>query len=81
MLNTEMGFVIDSEPLAARIHQRFVQSQRDVAWELRLDRWGRINWIEQKDGQEIVHKKEPKTRFWQRLLVRFVYRLPVEWLL
>ena len=80
-LNTEMGFVIDSEQLAARIHQRFLQSQRDVAWELRLDRWGRINWIEQKDGVEIVHKKEPKTRFWQRLLVRFVYRLPVEWLL
>jgi putative cardiolipin synthase len=76
-----MGFVIDSEQLAARIHQRFLQSQRDVAWELRLDRWGRINWIEQKDGVEIVHKKEPKTRFWQRLLVRFVYRLPVEWLL
>lgn len=81
MLNTEMGFVIDSEPLAQLIHKRFLQSQRDVAWALRLDRWGRINWVEQHEGKETVWKKEPKTRFWQRLLVRLVYRLPVEWLL
>ncbi len=81
MLNTEMGFVIDSEPLAQLIHKRFLQSQRDVAWELRLDRWGRINWIEQNDGQEIVWKKEPKTRFWERMLVRLASRLPIEWLL
>uniref|UniRef100_UPI0028A75A09 phospholipase D-like domain-containing protein n=1 Tax=Pseudescherichia sp. TaxID=2055881 RepID=UPI0028A75A09 len=81
MLNTEMGFVIESEPLAKVIHKRFQQSQRDAAWELRLDRWGRINWIDTHDGQEHVLKKEPKTRFWQRMLVRLASRLPVEWLL
>ncbi len=81
MLNTEMGFVIDSEPLAQLIHTRFSQSQREAAWALRLDRWGRINWVEQKEGQEKVWKKEPKTRFWQRMLVRLVSRLPIEWLL
>ncbi len=81
MLNTEMGFVIESEPLAQVIHHRFQQSQREAAWELRLDRWGRINWIDTQDGQERVLKKEPKTRFWQRMLVRLASRLPVEWLL
>lgn len=81
MLNTEMGFVIESDELASMIHRRFTQSQRDAAWALRLDRWGRINWVEQHDGKEVGWKKEPKTRFWQRLLVRLVYRLPVEWLL
>jgi len=81
MLNTEMGFVIESEKLARLIHTRFVRSQRHEAWEIRLDKLGRLNWIERKDGQEIVHKKEPKTRFWQRVLVRLVYWLPVEWLL
>lgn len=81
MLNTEMGFVIESEPLAQVIHHRFQQSQREAAWELRLDRWGRINWIETQEGQERVLKKEPKTRFWQRMLVRLASRLPVEWLL
>ena len=81
MLNTEMGFVIESERLAALIHRRFTRSQREAAWTLRLDRWGRINWVEYEDGVEKVWKKEPKTRFWQRMLVRLVYRLPIEWML
>ncbi|MRT11202.1 phospholipase D family protein [Enterobacteriaceae bacterium RIT711] len=81
MLNTEMGFVIESEALAQDIHQRFTQSQKENAWALRLDKWGRVNWVEHSEGKEIVWKKEPHTRFWQRVLVRFVYRLPIEWLL
>lgn len=81
MLNTEMGFVIESAKLAEDIHSRFTQSQKEAAWALRLDRWGRVNWVENSEGKEIVWKKEPHTRFWQRVLVRLVYRLPVEWLL
>jgi putative cardiolipin synthase len=81
MLNTEMGFVIESEALAQDIHQRFTQSQKENAWALRLDKWGRVNWVEHSEGKEIVWKKEPHTRFWQRVLVRLVYRLPIEWLL
>lgn len=81
MLNTEMGFVIESASLAEEIHARFIQSQNEVAWTLRLDRWGRVNWVENNDGKEKVWKKEPYTRFWQRVLVRLVYRLPIEWLL
>lgn len=81
MLNTEMGFVIDSADLAQRIHHRFLRSQRAAAWQLRLDRWGRINWVALQNGKETVLKKEPQTRFWQRMLVRLASRLPVEWLL
>lgn len=81
MLNTEMGFVIESETLATLIHKRFTQSQRDAAWQLRLDRWGRINWIEQRQDEEVVLKKEPATGFWKRVLVRLATILPVEWLL
>ena len=46
LLNTEMGFVIESETLAQLIDKRFIQSQYDAAWQLRLDRWGRINWVD-----------------------------------
>ena len=52
------------------------------AWTLRLDKWGRVNWIEQDEqGAEVVHKHEPQSTLLQRLLVRLVWRLPVEWLL
>lgn len=81
MLNTEMGFVIQSSELAHTIHARFTRSRLDAAWALRLDKWRRINWVEVRDGQEIVLKKEPQTRFWQRFIVRIATHLPIEWLL
>jgi putative cardiolipin synthase len=81
LLNTEMGFVIESEVLAEVIHKRFMQSQRDMAWQLRLDRWGRINWVDRVSGSEQVLKKEPATGFWKRVLVKLASILPIEWLL
>jgi Phosphatidylserine/phosphatidylglycerophosphate/cardiolipin synthases and related enzymes len=81
LLNTEMGLVIDSEKLAQRIHHRFLRSQRNAAWQLRLTRWGKIHWIDREGGQERELKKEPQTTLWRRLLVLMAYLLPVEWLL
>ncbi|MFS2224054.1 phospholipase D family protein [Pantoea sp. B65] len=82
VLNTEMGFVIESEQLATSVHQRFIRRMHDKAWKLRLDKWGRVNWVEfEGEAGERVYKHEPRTRFIQRLLVRLVWRLPVEWLL
>jgi putative cardiolipin synthase len=83
VLNTEMGLVIENDVLATRIHQRFISSMRDRAWTLRLDKWGRVNWVEYpgEGANEVVHKREPRTRLMQRLLVRLVWRLPIEWLL
>ncbi|OON40721.1 hypothetical protein BTJ39_06460 [Izhakiella australiensis] len=83
MLNTEMGLLIESETLAGDIHRRFHDSMRDRAWTLRLDKWGRVNWVEHpgEGEKERVHKHEPQTRFIQRLLVRLVWHLPIEWLL
>ncbi|MCZ4058732.1 phospholipase D family protein [Pantoea sp. LMR881] len=81
-LNTEMGLVIESESLAKETHQRFTQSMRDRAWTLTLDKWGRVNWLEYPgEPQQRVHKHEPGCSLWQRLQVRLVWRLPIEWLL
>ncbi|HEY2454186.1 MAG TPA: phospholipase D family protein [Scandinavium sp.] len=81
LLNTEMGLVIDSESLAQRIHHRFLRSQRNAAWQLRLTRWGKIHWIDREEGSEEELRKEPMATFWQRILVLVAYVLPVEWLL
>lgn len=82
VLNTEMGLVIESDSLAQRTHQRFIQGMRDRAWTLRLDGWGRVNWVEYPgEPQEVVHIHEPQCSWVQRLLVRLVWHLPVEWLL
>ncbi|PIJ51989.1 hypothetical protein BL250_02755 [Erwinia sp. OLTSP20] len=83
MLNTEMGLLIESETLAGNIHRRFHDSMRESAWTLKLDKWGRVNWIEYpgEGEKERIHRHEPQTRFIQRLLVRLVWHLPIEWLL
>lgn len=82
MLNTEMGLLIESKALARQAHLHFSQSLRERAWTLRLSQWGRINWIEYPGTEnEIVHKHEPRASLMQRLLVRLVWHLPVEWLL
>ncbi len=82
VLNTEMGLVIESGELANRIHENLLINLREHAWTLRLDDWGKVNWVEYPgQAEEIVHKHEPRTRFMQRLLVRLVWRLPIEWLL
>lgn len=82
VLNTEMGLVIESDALAQHTHQRFIQGMRDRAWTLRLDGWGRVNWVEYPgETDEVVHTHEPQCTWLQRLLVRLVWHLPVEWLL
>ncbi|WP_324028652.1 phospholipase D family protein [Pantoea sp. JZ2] len=82
VLNTEMGLVIESETLATETHRRFSESMRDRAWTLQLDKWGRVNWLEYPgEAQQVVHKHEPGCSWWQRLQVRLVWRLPIEWLL
>lgn len=82
VLNTEMGLVIESGELANSIHQNLLVNLREHAWTLKLDERGKINWVEYPgEAEEVVHRHEPRTRFIQRLLVRLVWRLPIEWLL
>lgn len=52
-LNTEMGFVIESESLASSTHQRFIASLHDKAFQLVLAPRRKINWIE----YEMMKKK------------------------
>ncbi|MGR6035448.1 MAG: phospholipase D family protein [Candidatus Nitrosoglobus sp.] len=80
-LNTEMGFVIDSPTLAQQIADAFVDSLPARAYKVRLSKAGVLQWVEQRDGNEIVHDKEPGVSFWQNLGVSILSRLPIEWLL
>ena len=82
ILNTEMGMLIESPDLARQIHQNLMMNLREHAWTLRLDDKGKINWVEYAgEEQEVVHHQEPGTRLLQRVLVRLVWHLPIEWLL
>lgn len=80
-LNTEMGLVIRSPALAQRIAVAFERGIPERAYEPRLAASGELYWIERRAGAEVRHEVEPGTAWWQRLAVRLLALLPIEWLL
>ena len=80
-LNTELGFVIDSPTMAQEIADAFSTSIPMRAYKVRLDGAGALQWVEQRNGQELVYDQEPHTGFWLRAFVLGLSVLPIEWLL
>ena len=80
-LNTELGFVIDCPAVARAITDGFANSLARRAYEVRLGAAGSLQWVEQRDGETLVHDAEPGTDLWQRLGVSLLSLMPIEWLL
>ncbi len=80
-LNTELGFVIDSPTMAQAIADSFASLIPTRAYGLRLNAAGALQWVEQRDGEAIVHDQEPRTGLWLRTFVAGLSVLPIEWLL
>jgi cardiolipin synthase C len=80
-LNTEMGFLIDSSVLAERIAGVFDRNVPSRAYQVRLDKSGNPEWLERQGDDVLVHAVEPGTSLWERVMVRCIATLPVEWLL
>ncbi|HYQ37919.1 MAG TPA: phospholipase D family protein [Pseudomonas sp.] len=80
-LNTELGLVIDSPPLAQQIATAFREPIPANAYEVRLDEHGDLYWVEQRDGQVLRYYSEPDTSFWLRAEVAFFSLLPIEGML
>ncbi|GAB6057307.1 phospholipase D family protein [Desulfonatronum parangueonense] len=80
-LNTELGFVIDSPSLAEKIATAFETVIPANAYEVRLDEAGQLYWLELDEGRLIHHDIEPGTTPLQRVAIRILARLPIEWLL
>ncbi len=79
-LNTEMGFMIDSEPLAKAVVERVQHGVASRAWSVRwLAAPRRLVW-EGVPGEK-VWREDPETPRWKRALVVVIGWLPIEWLL
>ena len=79
-LNTEMGLIIESPVLAARLQTVFDNEMADTVYEVRL-RDGRLVWVEQTASGEFVHRHEPGTGPGQRLLIALLGCLPSRYML
>jgi len=77
-LNTEMGLVIDSVPLAEALASRLDRAVPELAWRVTLDADG---WLVWHDGLGGTLRDEPETSWLRRLKDRVFSWLPIEWLL
>jgi putative cardiolipin synthase len=86
-LNTELGILIDSAPLAARLTDWFDANQPHIAYRVDLEAshcpeesecGARLQWTDEQDGRSMVYRKEPHTGGLMRLLVVLVSMLPIE---
>jgi putative cardiolipin synthase len=74
-INTEMGFLIESEALNAGLRAAIDPDfERSNAWELKLDDEGRVVWI----SDEVTLTRQPAVSTWQRIEDWFFAHLPIE---
>ena len=77
MLITEMGLLIESTEMAEAIHAIFDKGLNDLAWRVEM-RNRKPVWIDTANGTETY--KEPGSSGFERLTLKIVGWLPVEWL-
>ena len=82
LLNTEMGLVIASPLLAARLSKAFDEAIPANAYEIRA-RPGEpcLAWVERKAGSEVVHDTEPGSSWLGRAWLSVLMALPLDWML
>lgn len=81
VLNTELGFVIESEDMAKAITDTFDHTVPYYAYKLALEKNNDLVWISQSSQGTQTQTTEPASSFWKRLYVGFLSWLPIESLL
>lgn len=81
-LNTEVGLVVESAILQNEISDSLDQYLPHIAYELQLDQNQNIIWLEQqKNGTTKTYHVEPETTRFQRVMIKLISFLPIEWMM
>ncbi|MEZ5649821.1 MAG: phospholipase D family protein [Burkholderiaceae bacterium] len=82
LFNCEMGFLIESPAMAARMSDAFDTRMLQVSYRPVLTSEGQVVWNERlPDGSVRTYETEPGTNAWQRAMIGLLGMLPIEWLL
>lgn len=80
-LNTEMGFLIKHEELTGFISETIYKQSGYRAYEVRLTKKNKLQWIQRSSESYKVLTKEPGIGFWNNLGLKILNILPIEWML
>lgn len=67
--------------MAQAIADAFASIIPACAYGVRLNEAATLQWVEQRNGEEIVYEQEPRAGFWLLSFVAVLSVLPIEWLL
>ena len=67
--------------MARAVENAFERSIPRRAYEVVIGPNGDLNWIKQTGARTITHRTEPRTNGSQRIGIRILSHMPVEWLL
>jgi putative cardiolipin synthase len=78
-INTEMGLVLESEPLARRFKDAFSSQTLEHAYRVELrPSDGKMIWRTRENGEEVIFTSEPGVGFFRRIGLFLARILPVE---
>lgn len=80
-LNTEMGFIFDSEEIANYLIDNMQQNEMEYSYQVSKTPKGKLHWETIEDGERVKFDDEPHSSIWARIGVRICSLLPIEWLL
>lgn len=81
-INTEVGLVVKSNPLQEQISHLLDRTLLTVAYEVKLDENGKLEWLDHRsDGKVVKYQVDPETTRFQRFVMYSVSYLPFEWLM
>jgi putative cardiolipin synthase len=73
-----MGIYLDAPDLTVPVLEYFERRRPELAYRLRLDKTGEIEWLGWETGQEVIYHNEPGASFWKRFSAGFYSLLPLE---
>lgn len=77
-LNTEIGVLLDSPPLAQAVHATMDQNLSKYAYKLVLDANKKITWRRETPQGPVIYTKEPRMKWWQKAGMKIISWLPIE---
>ena len=80
-LNTEMGLVVESPTMAQQLAASFTTNMTERAYQVKLAPDGSLYWIGTQKGVVTRYTTEPGTTLLERMGVKVLSWLPIDWLL
>ncbi len=80
-INTEMGVIINDDKLAAQLHAAIGDDLLPLAYKVVLSNTGHLQWQTLEDGKQVTYTQEPDVEFSDKLWIKLLASLPIDWLL